>query len=104
MSEWATVATNGYHPLSVSPSENKILLPVSPNSEVIKISWPCEKPPLLFPPLSPANILGYLHGRVAVPPAPLHGPLAPFAPQVAFHPHCRDAFTTPAGRVKLSCL
>ena len=47
--QWQQIAVTHCTAKHVSSSEDKIPSPVSPNSEAIEISWPCEKPALLFP-------------------------------------------------------
>lgn len=64
-------------------SENQMPLPVSPNSGIIEISWPSEKPLLLFPSPIYSKQPGLLAQEGNRPPAPHHscwGPLVCLPP------------------------
>lgn len=63
-------------------SENQIPLPVSPNSEVIKISWTSEKPLLLFPSPICSKQPGLLTQEGNKPPVPHCGCWGPLAPRL----------------------
>lgn len=78
-------------------SENQTPLPVSPNSEVIKISWPSEKPLLLFPSPICSKQPGLLAQEGDGPPAPHHSCWGPLAPRLPSAPTARLPSPAPWG-------